>query len=43
MNKDLKIINTLFIPGKKKGKKVYGEQERKRVKRENLVAGRRKK
>ena len=43
INKDLKIINTLFIPGKKKGKKVYGEQERKRVKRENLVAGRRKK
>ena len=27
----------------KKGKKVYGEQERKRGKRENLVAGRRKK
>ena len=31
------------MPGKKKGKKVYGEQERKRGKRENLVAGRRKK
>ena len=27
----------------KKGKKVYGEQEGKRGKRENLVAGRRKK
>ena len=27
----------------KKGKKVYGEQEEKRGKRENLVAGRRKK
>ena len=27
----------------KKGKKVYGEQERQRSKRENLVAGRRKK
>ena len=27
----------------KKGKKVYGKQERKRGKRENLVAGRRKK
>ena len=27
----------------KKGKKVYGEQERKRGKRENLVAGRRQK
>ncbi|MDT9341056.1 transposase [Trichodesmium erythraeum 21-75] len=27
----------------KKGKKVYGEQEEKRAKRENLVAGRRKK
>ena len=43
MNKDLKIINTLFIPGKKKGKKVYGEQEEKRGKRENLVAVIRKK
>ena len=43
MNKDLKIINTLFIPGKKKGKKVYGEQEKKRGKRENSVAWRRKK
>ena len=27
----------------KKGKKVYSEQEEKRAKRENLVAGRRKK
>ncbi len=27
----------------KKGKKVYGEQEEKRAKRENLVAGKRKK
>ena len=31
------------MPGQKKGKKVYGKQERKRSKRENLVAGRRKK
>ena len=31
------------MPGQKKGKKVYGEQEGKRGKRENLVAGRRKK
>ena len=27
------------MPGQKKGKKVYGEQEGKRGKRENLVAG----
>ena len=31
------------MPGQKKGKKVDGEQEGKLVKRENLVAGRRKK
>ena len=31
------------MPDQKKGKKVYVEQERKRGKRENLVAGRRKK
>ena len=31
------------MPGQKKGKKVYGEQEGKWGKRENLVAGRRKK
>ena len=31
------------MPGQKKGKKVYGEQEGKRGKRENLVAGRKKK
>ncbi|ABG49556.1 putative transposase gene of IS630 family insertion sequence ISY100h [Trichodesmium erythraeum IMS101] len=31
------------MPGQKKGKKVYGEQEGKRGKRGNLVAGRRKK
>ena len=43
MNQDLKIIETVFMPGQKKGKKVYGEQEGKRGKRENLVAGRRKK
>ena len=42
MNENLKIIKTVFMPGKKKGKKVYGEQEGKRGKRENLVAGRRK-
>ena len=43
INQHLKIIKTVFIPGKKKGKKVYGEQEVKRDKRENLVAGKRKK
>ena len=43
MNQDLKIIKTVFMPGQKKGKKVYGEQEGKRGKRGNLVAGRRKK
>ena len=43
MNQDLKIIKTVFMPGQKKGKKVYGNQERKGGKRENLVAGRRKK
>ena len=43
MNQDLKIIKTVFMPGQKKGKKVYDEQEGKRGKRENLVAGRRKK
>ena len=42
MNQDLKIIKTVFMPGKKR-EKIYGEQERKRGKRENLVAGRRKK
>ena len=31
------------MPGQKKGKKVYGKQERKRGKRENLVAGRKQK
>ena len=31
------------MPGQKKGKKVYGEPEVKRCKRENLVAGIRKK
>ena len=43
MNQDLKIIKTVFMHDQKKGKKVYGEQEGKRGKRENLVAGRRKK
>ena len=43
MNQDFKIIKTVFMPSKKKGKKVYGQQEGKRGKRENLVAGRRKK
>ena len=42
MNQDLKKIKTVFMPGQKKGK-IYGEQEGKRGKRENLVAGRRKK
>ena len=43
MNQDVKIIKTVFMPGQKKGKKVYGEPEEKRGKRENLVAGKRKK
>ena len=43
MNQDLKIIKTVFMPGKKKWKKVYGKQEGKRGKRENWVAMRRKK
>ena len=43
INQDLKIIKTIFMPSQKKGKKVYGEQQEKRGKRENLVAGRRKK
>ena len=43
MNQDLNIIKTVFMPGQKKGKKVYGEQEGRRGKRENLVVGRRKK
>ena len=43
MNQDLKIIKTVFMHDQKKGKKVYGEQEGKRGKRKNLVAGRRKK
>ena len=30
MNQNLKIIKTVFMPGQKKGKKVYGEQEGKR-------------
>jgi hypothetical protein len=43
INQDLKIIKTVSMPGQKKGKKVYGEQEGKRGKRENLVAVIRKK
>jgi len=43
IDKDFKIIKTVFMPGQKKGKKVYGEPEEKRGKRENLVAGKRKK
>ena len=39
MNQDLKIIKTVFMRSQKYGKKVYGEQEGKRGKRENLVAG----
>ena len=42
-NQDLNIIKTVFMPGQKKGKKVYGEPEGKRGKRENLVAIIRKK
>ena len=43
MNQDFKIIKTEFMPGQKKGENFYGEQEIKGCKRENLVAGRRKK
>ena len=43
INQNFKIIKTVFMPSQKKVKKVYGEQEGKRGKRENLVAGRRKK
>jgi hypothetical protein len=43
IDQDLKIINTVFMPGQRKGKKVYCEQEGKRGTRENLVGGRRKK
>jgi|GEM_PF-6691456 hypothetical protein len=42
INQDLKIIKTVFMPDQKR-KKVYGAQEGKRGKRENLVARRRKK
>ena len=42
MNQDLKIIKTVFMPVQEKGK-IYGKQEGKRGKRENLVAGIRKK
>ena len=43
MNQNFKIIKTVFMPSQKKRQKVYGEPEGKRGKRENLVAGRRKK
>ena len=43
MNQDFKIIKTVFMPGQKKGGNFYGEQDIKGCKRENLVAGRRKK
>ena len=43
IGQDLKIIKTVFMPGQKKGKIVYGKPEGKGGKRENLVAGRRKK
>ena len=44
MNQDLKIIKTVFMPGqKKKGKKFMVSKRGKRGRRENLVAGRRKK
>ena len=43
MNQDFKIIKTVFMLSQKKGENFYGEQEIKGCKRENLVAGRRKK
>ncbi len=43
ISQDSRIIKTVFMPGQKKRKKVYGKQEQKRGKRENLVAGRIKK
>ena len=43
MNQDLKIIKTVFMPGQKKGGKFMVSNRKKRGKRENLLAGRRKK
>jgi transposase len=42
MNQDLMSFMLVFMPLEKKGKKVYGDRQGKRGKRENLVAGRRK-
>ena len=43
MDKNLKIIKTVFMPSQKKGKKFMVSKRGKPGKRENLVAGRRKK
>ena len=43
MNQDFEDNQDCIYAWSKKGEKVYGEPERKRGKRENLVAGRRKK
>ena len=43
MNQDFEDNQDCIYAWSKKGKKVYGEQEGKRGRRENLVAGRRKK
>ena len=43
MNQDFKIIKSVFMPGQKKGEKFMVSKRKKRGKRENLLAGRRKK
>ena len=42
MSQGLKNFKSVFMPDAQKGKKVLGDRQRKRGKRENLVAGRRK-
>ena len=42
MSQGLKNFKPAFMLGQKKGKKVLGDRQGKRGKRENLVAGRRK-
>ncbi|MFM2026321.1 MAG: hypothetical protein RLZZ339_1036 [Cyanobacteriota bacterium] len=42
MNQGLKNFKPVFMPDAQKGKKVLGDRQGKRGKRENLVAGRRK-
>jgi putative transposase len=42
MSQGLKTFKPVFVSDAQKGKKVWGDRQEKRVKRENLVAGRRK-